>query len=269
MPARSWRTIDRRTDEVQLLEALRSNRQKRERQRRFVVEGVRNIDAALAAGWTVHAVLAPEGATLSRWAGEVVDRAMDADLLRLAPDVFDLLTDRDERPELLLVVAIPHRVLDEVPRSPTSLAVVLDRIASPGNLGTIVRTADAFGADSVVIVGHAASPWDPQAVRASTGSLFAVPVVAADGPAELEEWCRRRSMTIVATDEGAEVDIADAELRRPCALLLGNESTGLSRALLDLADVTVRIPIGGTASSLNIAVAAGIALHELARRPPS
>lgn len=252
---------------MQLLEALRTNRQKRERQRRFVVEGVRNIDAALAAGWAVHAVLVPDGALLSRWAGEVVDRAMGAELLRLAPEVFDVLTDRDERPELLLVVAIPRLLLDEVPRSPTSLAVVLDRIASPGNLGTIVRTADAFGAAAVVTVGHAASPWDPQAVRASTGSLFSVPVVAADGPEQVEEWCRRRSMTIVATDEDAEVDIAAAELRRPCALLLGNETHGLSRALRDLADVTVRIPIGGTASSLNVAVAAGIALHELARRP--
>jgi len=267
MPARSWRTIEKRTDEVQLLEALRSNRTKRERARRFVVEGVRNVDACLAAGWPVHAVLTVVGARLSRWAERVVSQvSAEAERLQLAPDVFDLLTDREERPELLLVAEIPRLLAEDVPRRNDLLAVVLDRIASPGNLGTIIRTADAFGADAVVTVGHAASPWDPQAVRASTGSLFAVPVVHVEGPAELLAWCRRRSATIVATDEAADLDIADAPIDRPCALLLGNETVGLSRALRELADVAVRIPIGGTASSLNVAVAAGIALHELARR---
>ncbi len=266
MLGQSWRSVDRRTDEVQLLEALRTNRQKRERQRRFLVEGVRNIDAALDAAWPVHAVLAPMGARRSRWAEETVERARDAERLELAAELFDALTDRDERPELLLVAEIPQRRLDDVPRQNDLVVVVLDRIASPGNLGTIIRTADAFGAHAVVTVGHSAHPYDPQAVRASTGSLFAVPVVAADGAADLEELCRRRSMTIVATDETGEVDLAAAELPRPCAVLLGNETVGLSRALRDLADVTVRIPIGGTASSLNVAVAAGIVLHDLARR---
>ena len=251
---------------MQLLEALRTNRQKRERQRRFVVEGVRNIDAALAAGWPVHAVLAPIGGRRSRWAEETVDRALGAERLELAPELFDALTDRDERPELLLVAEIPTRRLGDIARRDDLVVVVLDRITSPGNLGTILRTADALGAHAVVTVGHSAHAYDPQAVRASTGSLFAVPVVAADSPAELETFCRDRGLAIVATDEHGEVDIADAELHRPCALLLGNETAGLSRALRDLADVTVRIPIAGTASSLNVAVAAGIVLHELARR---
>ena len=266
MPATSWRSVDRRTAEVQLLEALRTNRQKRERQRRFVVEGVRNIDAALDAGWPVHVVLSPMGVRRSRWAEETVDRASGAERIELEPNLFDALTDRDERPELLIVAEIPHRRLEDVPRQNDLLVVVLDRITSPGNLGTIVRTADALGAHAVVTVGHSAHAYDPQAVRASTGSLFAVPVVAADTPAELEAFCRRRGLTIVATDEDGDVEVATADLARPCALLLGNETAGLSRALRELADVTVRIPIGGTASSLNVAVAAGIVLHELARR---
>lgn len=261
-----WRTIDRRTDEVQLLEALRTNRQKRERQGRFVVEGVRNIDAAIEHGWKIHAVLAPTGVTLSGWAERVIGRLPDVERLLLAPEVFELLTDRDDPPELLLVAGIPVRLLDDVPRLNDLLVVVLDRIASPGNLGTIVRTADAFGAHAVVTVGHSAHAYDPRAVRASTGSLFAVPVVHADRTADVETWCRQRDLFVIATDEHGDVDLVDAELRRPCALLLGNETRGLSRGLRELAEVTARIPIGGTASSLNVAVAAGISLHELARR---
>ena len=259
--------MERRTDEVQLLEALRSNRQKRERQGRFLVEGVRNIDAAVRAGWSLDMVLVPTDLERprSRWATELLDR-VEVEQLHLPVDLFDSLTDRDERPELVLVARMPaRRTLDaDVPVGRT--VVVLDRIASPGNLGTIVRTADALGAGAVITVGHSASPWDPQCVRASTGSLFAVPVVAIAGPDELVAWARSRRLPLVATDEAADIDVAAAALVPPTAVLLGNETTGLSRALRDAADVIVRIPITGTASSLNVAVAAGIVLHELARR---
>jgi TrmH family RNA methyltransferase len=255
--------VERATDEVQLLEALRTNRQKRAAQRRFIVEGVRNIDGALAARWPIELALAPLGATPSRWAIGVVERA-GAEVVGLAPDLFDRLTDRDERPELVLVAAIPDRTIADVPARDDLVVVVLDRIAGPGNLGTIIRTSDALGAHAVVTVGHAAHAYDPQAVRASTGSLFALPVVAVAGPEDLADLFAR--VTVVATDEHGDADIVDAPLAPPIALVLGNETAGLSRGLRACAAMTVRIPIGGTASSLNVAVSHGIALHELARR---
>ena len=257
------RTIERATDELQLLEATRTNRQKRAAQARFVVEGVRNIDAAVTSGWPVRAVLSPLGARLSTWATGVL-AASDAEHVGVAPDLFDRLTDRDERPELLLVAGIPEQ---RIPERDDLVLVVLDRIQSPGNLGTIIRTSDALGAHAVVTVGHAASAYDPQCVRASTGSLFAVPVVAVDSLADLEPHLA--GTTVVATDEHGEVDIGAADLRAPCAVLLGNETAGLSRALRERADVTVRIPMAGSASSLNIAAAHAIVLHELARRAPA
>jgi 23S rRNA (uridine2479-2'-O)-methyltransferase len=253
------RTIERATDELQLLEATRTNRQKRTAQGRFVVEGVRNIDAALASGWPVHAVLSPLGGRLSSWARDAIVAA-GAEHVGVAPELFDRLTDRDERPELLVVAGIPART---VPERDDLVLVVLDRIQSPGNLGTIVRTSDALGAHAVVVVGHAASPYDPQAVRASTGSLFSVPVVEVDGPAELEPLLD--GLTVVATDEAGDVVVDDARLSAPCALLLGNETAGLSRALRERADLIVRVPMAGSASSLNVAAAHAIVLHELAR----
>ena len=254
MAPRSWRNIDRATDHFQLLEALRTNRQKREKQRRFLVEGVRNIDAALEHGWDVQTVLAPTAARRSSWAEGVIDRVDER--IELAPELFDRLTEREDRPELLLVVGMP---------APRAIPVggdivVLDRIASPGNLGTIIRTADAFGFTAVVTVGHAASAYDPRCVRASTGSLFAVPVVHEPSPGALEVGDR----TLVATDEQGEVDLHDASIGRPCAVLLGSEERGLSKALRERADVSVRIPMRSTrATSLNVAVAAGIVMAAL------
>jgi TrmH family RNA methyltransferase len=254
------RTIERATDELQLLDATRTNRQKRAAQGRFVVEGVRNIDAALANDWPVHTVLSPIGARLSAWANGVIERA-GVDHVGMAPELFDRLTDRDERPELLLVAGIPEQ---RVPERDDLVLVVLDRIQSPGNLGTIIRTSDALGVHAVVTVGHAAHAYDPQCVRASTGSLFAVPVVAVDALAELEPVLART--TVVATDESGDTDVDAVDVGPPCTILLGNETTGLSRALRDRADVTVRIPMSGTASSLNVAAAHAIVVHELARR---
>ena len=201
-------------------------------------------------------VLAPVDADLSRWAAGVADRVEDR--VRLAPDLFDRLTEREERPELLLVCGIPP----DAPVPADGDVVVLDRIASPGNLGTIVRTVDALGFAAVVTVGHAASPWDPRCVRASTGSLFAVPVVHVASPAQLDLGRR----TVVATDEHGDVDLRDADVPRPCAVLLGNEERGLSGALRERADLTVRIPMAAstTATSLNVAVAAGIVMAALA-----
>ena len=218
------------------------------------MEGVRNIDAALAHGWDVQAVLAPIAARRSSWADSVIDRVDEQ--LELAPELFDRLTEREERPELLLVVGMPAN--RAVPADGD--VVVLDRIASPGNLGTIIRTADAFGFSAVITVGHAASAYDPRCVRASTGSLFAVPVVHEPSPGALDVGHR----AIVATDEHGEVDLREASIDRPCAVLLGSEERGLSKALRERADVSVRIPMRSTtATSLNVAVAAGIVMAAL------
>lgn len=218
------------------------------------MEGVRNIDAALAHGWDVQAVLAPIAARRSSWADSVIDRVDEQ--LELAPELFDRLTEREERPELLLVVGMPED--RAVPADGD--VVVLDRIASPGNLGTIIRTADAFGFSAVITVGHAASAYDPRCVRASTGSLFAVPVVHEPSPGALDVGHR----AIVATDEHGEVDLREASIDRPCAVLLGSEERGLSKALRERADVSVRIPMRSTtATSLNVAVAAGIVMAAL------
>lgn len=247
------RTIERANDELQLLEATRANRQKRTQQGRFVVEGVRNVNAALEHHWPLVSVLTPIGTRMSSWATDVVERA-GVEHVGVAPHLFDRLTDRDERPEVLLVAAIPAQSL---PARDDLVVTVLDRIQSPGNLGTIIRTTDALGGHAVATLGHAASPYDPQCVRASTGSLFAVPVV---------EGIDLDGLHVIATDEVGDTDVDDLDVRTPCALLLGNERSGLSRALRDRADVTVRIPMRGTASSLNVTAAHAIVLHALARR---
>ncbi|MFL6204347.1 MAG: TrmH family RNA methyltransferase [Acidimicrobiales bacterium] len=265
--------LERESAAFQLLEALRHNRRKREQRGELLVEGVQAIDRCLAAGWPVRAVLVPIGATPSRWAGEVRAALADVECIELSPPLFERLADREEPPELLLVARIPERDLAHVPRSAEGVVVLVDRPSSPGNLGTIIRTADALGAEGVLVAGHGVHLYDPRTVRASVGSLFALPVVTVPSLEALSTWldgwrATAPGLRVYATDEAGELVLdGSARLSRPALLELGTERTGLSRALRDLADATIAVPMSGSASSLNVAVAHGIVLHALLSVP--
>lgn len=268
MPAQP-RFLSSRNDEFQVLASLLSNRTKRHRAGQFLVQGVRPIDEARAHGWTITSLLFPADRPLSRWATDVLAGEPDADRVALVPDLLDELSEKSEGAELLALVGMRVRRLQDLGVSHDTVVVVCDRPNSPGNLGAIIRSADAFGADGIVVTGHAADPFDPQAVRASRGSVFAVPVVTVGGMSDLEPWLADAKasvgLKIVGADEGGE-PMQESALTPPVALVVGNETKGLSRAAIDMCDLTVRIPMRGSASSLNVASATSIFLYEIDRQ---
>jgi TrmH family RNA methyltransferase len=256
--------ITTRNARFQQWQALLDNRTKRTRSGQFVVQGVRPISLAVQHNWPIVALLHPLGRPLSDWAsGLLHDPASRAERVAMAPELLAELADKDA--ELVAVVGQPPDRLDRVPVGPDFLGVVFDRPTSPGNVGTVIRSADAFGAAGVIIVGHGADPYDPKAVRASTGSLFAVPVVRVPAPGTVLDWLPA-PVRVVGTDETSRIDVADHDLTGPTLLVVGNETTGMSAAWRDACDVVVRIPIGGAASSLNAATAASVVLYEAARQ---
>ena len=146
--------------------------------------------------------------------------------------------------------------------------VAFDRPVSPGNIGTLIRSADAFGANGFVVTGHAADPYDPKAVRSSTGSLFALPTVRISSPDEVAGWAEAHGLRIVGTDESGDRDISEVDLRAPTLLVVGNETNGMSRRWLEHCDQVARVPMPGAriASSLNAATAGTLALYEATRQ---
>ena len=255
--------VSTRNARFQQWQALLANRTKRQRSGEFLVQGVRPIMLAIEHGWPVRELLHPPG-RLSTWAGSVLDGST-ATAYEVAADLLRELGDKAETPELLAVVALPEDDLDRVRVPDDFLGVVFDRPGSPGNIGTLIRSADAFGAHGVIVAGHAADPYDPQAVRASTGSIFALPVVRAPSAATVLDWLPGH-VQVVGTDEHGDVDLAGLDLTVPTLVVIGNETTGMSAAWRDACDRTARIPIGGSASSLNAATAASITLYEAARQ---
>jgi 23S rRNA (uridine2479-2'-O)-methyltransferase len=246
--------ITTRNARFQQWAALLTNRTKRQRSGEFLVQGVRPITLAVEHGRPIRALLYAHGRRLSSWAQGVLDETT-AELDELAGK---------EDAELVAVAELPPDDLARI--SPDGPVVVFDRAAEPGNIGTVVRSADAFGASGVIVTGHAADPYDPKAVRAGTGSLFAVPVVRVPAPRQVIDWARNNGLRIVGTDETGTVDVGDHDLRGPVLLVIGNETRGMSGAWSAACDEIVRIPIVGAASSLNAASAATIFLYETARQ---
>ena len=260
--------ISSRNARFQQWEALLGNRAKRQRAGEFLVQGVRPITLAARFGWPFRALLYDADRALSGWARDLL-RDVPAVQVAMAPDLLAELGEKGEGPpELIAVIGMPNDDLHRISVGPSFLGVVLDRPASPGNVGSIVRSADAFGADGVIVTGHAADVYDPRAVRASTGSLFARPVVRCPSHREVMAWVRAQPYPIIVTaaDEHGEVNVFDHDFTQPTLLLVGNEATGLTAAWRELCDGTVRIPITGAASSLNAANAATTILYEITRQ---
>jgi len=255
----------------QVLESLVSNRVKRHRSRTFVLEGVQPITLALAHGWTFDAVIYESGTLLSDWATDVIARASAPLRYEMTPELLARLSGKTEASELLALVRMREESFNQIPVHERLLVAVMDRPGSPGNLGTLIRSCDALGADGLIVTGHAVDLYDPATITASRGSLFALPVVQAASHAEVLQWVatireQLGSCRLVGADEGADTDLATCEFTAPTVLVFGNETHGLSRAYLDACDAVVRIPMRGSASSLNVSVAASIVIYEVVRQ---
>jgi TrmH family RNA methyltransferase len=215
-------------------------------------------------------IIAPELLTSDAAKARVDEaRAAGVDAVEVTAGVYEALSERDGPSGLGAVVGLADGALADVAVTDDTIVVALDEISNPGNLGTIVRTADGAGASAVVVVGDAADPNDPMAVKASMGTIFAVPVVRSASLDELFGWASERGLQIVTTSARASASYRDAAYRLPALLVLGSEGDGLSAGALQRGDLQVRIEMRGVATSLNVAVAAGVLLFELSRASSS
>jgi 23S rRNA (uridine2479-2'-O)-methyltransferase len=262
--------IGARNATFQQWQALLENRTKRHRAGEFLVQGVRPISQAVASGWTIRALLLDDRANGSAWAKELWTSVPAARYV-LAPDLMAELGEKADPPELLAVVELPGDDFARIPLGENLLVVVFDRPASPGNVGTLIRSVDALGGSGLIVTGHAADPYDPRCVRASTGSFFSVPVLRVSSHREIVDWAGDLRagglpVSVIGTDEGGAADIAELDLRGPAILVIGNETTGLTAAWREACDLVAAIPMTGLASSLNAATAGSIVLYEAMRQ---
>ncbi len=269
--------ISGKNADYQKFEVLKTNRNKRYRYREFFVEGVRNLNEAVKNGWEIVSFLYAPSLGLSGWAAEMLGKVKTQVNFELAPELMRELSGKEDTSELMAVVKTREDSLSRLteglsPEKPP-LFLLFDRASNRGNLGTILRSCDALGADGLILTGHAVDLYDPEVVGASMGSFFHVPAVrVADNETvfrfirELKE--RYPGFLTIGTTAHKQYPLYGQDLTRPLLLMAGNETEGLCYAFKEVCDVLCTIPMAesSSASSFNVACAATVMLYEASRQ---
>ncbi|MBX0327141.1 RNA methyltransferase, partial [Oscillochloris sp. ZM17-4] len=245
---------------------IRALRQRKERERTGLcfVEGVRLVGEAVQLGVAIEALVVAPALLSSPFAHNLVARqsAAQAQIIEVSAEVFTGLSQKDG-PQGLAAVARQRWVeLADVRLGPPPGWVALVEPADPGNLGTILRTADAVGASGVILIDNATDPYDPAAMRASMGATFAVQLARASFAA-FAAWKRASGAFLIGASDKAPAHYQDIIYPQPAVLLMGSERQGLGQAHQDICDQMVHLPMRGRSDSLNLAVATGVLLYEL------
>ena len=231
-----------------------------------LVDGVRELGRALDGGMRVVEVFADETALTSDAAVVVVRaRAAGATVIPVTGVVLDRLAYGDRSEGLVATIAVPDLSLEALALPADPLVVVLEGVEKPGNLGAVLRSADGAGADAVIVADPRTDLFNPNAVRASLGTIFTVPVAAAPSTVVRRHLASAGLRILAAHVEGSQA-YTDVDMRGPLAIVLGSEADGLTGAWTGEDVVPVRLPMLGVADSLNVSIAAAILLYEARRQ---
>ena len=240
----------------------------RDQQNAFLAEGLKLVIDALDLGWSIRTLIFAKAGRGNAAVEKVAARTVAAGglVLEVSEKVLAAITRRDN-PQMVVGVFTQRSVpLKDVRPKGDEVWIALDRVRDPGNLGTVIRTADAVGAKGVILVGETTDPFSIETVRATMGSIFAVPVAKASTEAFLA-WRKGFDGLVVGTHLKGAVDYRTIDYAgKPVLLLMGNEQQGLPETLAECCDRLARIPQAGRADSLNLAVATGVMLFEVRRK---
>jgi RNA methyltransferase, TrmH family len=244
-----------------------TDKKHREESGTFMAEGLKLVIDALELGWTIRTLVYAKAAKGKPLVEQVAAKtvANGGLVLEVSEKVLSAVTRRDNPQMVVGIFEQRWKKLDEVRPAKGETFVALDRVRDPGNLGTIIRTADAAGASGVILVGDSTDPFSLETVRATMGSVFAMPVTRCSAE-DFLAWQKRSGAQVVATHLAGAVDYRTVDYeRKPVVILMGNEQSGLPDNMARAADRTVRIPQQGRADSLNLAVATAVMLFEARR----
>jgi len=258
-------------NDFQHAEVLKRNRVKRLQNKKFFVEGVKSINLAIENNWNIDSFLYSSEKKLSNWAQNILDKSIAKKHIEMTNNLMVKLSDKEDTSELIALIEMKSDNLDRIAIKNDLLIVVIDRASSPGNLGTILRSCNSFNVDAVIMTGHSVDLYDPKTIQASVGTIFSIPVIRLESQNELLTWIKKikskiADFTIIGTTVKTDTNVDTENIKKPLMLLIGNKTLGLSSKYKEICDKLVKIPISGSASSLNVACATSICLYEINRK---
>ena len=258
--------IGKRNNTYQLIMTLKSNRTKRFEEKLLFVEGVRNINLAIKYGWKVKHWIYGTYKNLSGWAKDTIAANKTQENFSFSQELLAEISGKTDTSELMAIFEIKQMKVD-AKKNTCPLFVLFDRPSKKGNLGSIIRTADAFGVNGIIVTGHAVDLYDPEVMAASMGSYFTMPIEKIDTNNDFIEkiqYLRDKfpGLQLISTTELGTENIRTIDYKKPTMIMIGNEAMGLSKFLLENSDIQVKIPMMGEASSLNASCAGSIFIYE-------
>ncbi|MEX1071700.1 MAG: RNA methyltransferase [Anaerolineales bacterium] len=251
---------------IKLVRSLR-DRKTRKEQGLFMVEGISHIGLAAENKAPIEFVVYSADLLDTPFAKELVEKigSVGIETLSTSPEILASLADKDNPAGMLAVVRQQPAQLSDLMMDASAIAAAIVAPQDPGNLGSILRTIDAVGAAGLILLDGGVDPWNPSAVRAGLGAHFTKPIVQASF-SDFTRWATNNSCHIYGSSAHTEKDYKQAEYKSPAVLLLGSEREGLSPEQLAICESVVGLPMRGRVTSLNLSVAAGILLYELAAK---
>lgn len=247
---------------IKSLLALEKPRE-RKKQQLFVIEGLKELRMALEAGYRIgNLFYCPDLVRLEDIGPELIDNKL---VVPVSQDVFEKIAVRESSGGVVAVAEMKTNTLAEITLSANPLVLVLEAVEKPGNLGAILRTADAAGVDAVIICDPQTDIYNPNVIRSSVGCVFTTQVAVADSAATID-WLKKNNIAIYCTYLKASRPYYDADFRSGCAIVMGTEATGLSELWVENATTNIIIPMQGKIDSMNVSTCAAVVVFEARRQ---
>ena len=257
----------------QKFEVLQTNRNKRHRYKEFIIEGVRNINEAIKNNWEIVSFVYSFEENLSRWAIDTINVHKTKTNYELPNTLMRELSGKENTSELLAILKMKENEGNYTRFSSNPIIALFDRPSNKGNLGTLLRSCDAFGVEQLIVTGHAIDIYEPDVISASMGSFFRVPFVRLSDKVAIEKYMSELrqnypSLQVIGAESNTGKNLYQVDLTTPILFLIGNEADGLNRYYLEISDTLVTIPMDkkSSATSFNVSCAATVLLYEAIRQ---
>jgi len=260
--------IKKSNDKFQIIKSLKQNRKKRNTCKEIFIEGIESIKQAISANVFVKKVIFADYNNLSNWGKEIIRKINYEELIQLENGLYNDLSDKSDPSELIITIKYEKIAIDDIELNQNPFILIFDRPSDKGNLGSIIRSANSFGVNVIITTGHGVDIYNPKVIRASLGAVFHTKILHIENIIDLELWLKKvkqkYKINIVCTDSTGDISIMNPLLKRPIALILGNEAKGISLRFQQISDKIVSIPMQGKVNSLNVACAGSIFLWQIA-----
>lgn len=248
-----------------LIKEIKSLYRKKDRNKLglFIVEGIKIIEEIVDMGYSFKNILYTDSLLDSKDGSSLFSKINDMEgLIHISRNVFKEISDTENPQGILGLVHIKVHNIGELNINKNTLLLYLDRVQDPGNMGTIIRTADAFNIDGIILRDGCVDPYNPKVVRATMGSIFRVPIYFANNGIDQIKRLKNLGMKIYSTSLDDSLDINKVDFNDNSLVVIGNESNGVSKEICDISDSLIKIPMPGGSESLNAGVAASIIMYE-------